>query len=87
MAKSKSNEVVIYLGPTIKNVVATGTVFNNGLPKNLVIAIEQCPPVNELIVPLSEIATSLKNIQNKKGSTYAFYRKVKSFFNSNQEEN
>ena len=35
MAKSKSNEVVIYLGPTIKNVVATGTVFNNGLPQNL----------------------------------------------------
>lgn len=87
MAKSKSNEVVIYLGPTIKNVVATGTVFNNGLTQAVVEAIDKCPAVDELIVPLSEIATSHNNISNKKGSTYAFYRKVKSFFNSNQEEN
>lgn len=87
MSKSKSNEVVIYLGPTIKNVVATGTVFNNGLTKAVVEAIAKCPAVDELIVPLSEIATSLNNISNKKGSTYAFYRKVKSFFNTNQEEN
>lgn len=49
-------------------------------------AIQNCPEINELLVPIDEIAITLKNIQSKKGSTYAFYRKVKSFFN-NQEEN
>ena len=55
MAKSKSNEVVIYLGPTIKNVVATGTVFNNGLTKAVVEAIDKCPAVDELIVPVVKV--------------------------------
>lgn len=49
-------------------------------------AIDKCPEIDELLVPIDEIAISLKNIQSKKGSTYAFYRKVKSFFNNNQEE-
>lgn len=47
--------------------------------------IDKCPEIDELLVPIDEIAISLKNIQSKKGSTYAFYRKVKSYFN-NQEE-
>lgn len=47
-------------------------------------AIDKCPEIDELLVPIDEIAISLKNIQSKKGSTYAFYRKVK--FNNNQEE-
>lgn len=50
-------------------------------------AIDKYPDINELLVPIDEIAITLKNIQSKKGSTYAFYRKVKSFFNNNQEEN
>lgn len=54
--KEQKKETVIYIGPTIKNVVATGTLYSNGLPNSLKKEMEKRPMVRSLIVPVGTLA-------------------------------
>lgn len=74
-------ESVMYVGPSIRGVIATATVFNNGFPEIVNRKIEECPSLTELFVPVSEVGAALKDIQNKEGAISVFYGKVVAHFN------
>ena len=65
-------ETVIYIGPSIRNVVTTGALYNNGLPDILKKEIESQPIIGSLIVPVSSLAAAKKELATQ-GSALAQY--------------
>ena len=49
-----TNKKVMYMGPTLRGVARSGSVFENGLPANLSKLAEKKPIIKNLIVPLAE---------------------------------
>lgn len=73
---SKTETVVVYVGPTIPGVANHNAVFNNGLPKGMQDAIEKEPAFKNLLVPVAQLAAATGDIANKRGATYVFYEKA-----------
>ena len=76
-------EAVIYLGPKIKGIVNTGTVFNNGPPDNLGQAVKEMPEIGELLIPLSQVVEARKKLSLSGSSLRIFYEKAKSYRKEN----
>lgn len=51
-------EPVAYLGPDLKNISISGTVYVGGLPDALQAKIQEVPAIKGLIVPISSLATT-----------------------------
>jgi hypothetical protein len=82
MSKSKvlrKKEPVIYLGPNIKAVVNTGTVFINGLPEHLTKAVKEMPEIGELLIPLSQVVEVRKKLSQPGSSLGIFYNKAQTY--------
>lgn len=58
-----TNKKVMYMGPTLRGVARSGSVFENGLPANLSKLAEKKPIIKNLIVPLAE--TTFGNISRE----------------------
>lgn len=56
MSESESKAILVYCGPSIKNIAREGTVYNGGLPEALVEYSETMPAVKNLIVPIEKYA-------------------------------
>lgn len=69
-------EKVMYMGPTLRGVVRNGTVFENGLPKNLLRLAEKRPVINNLIVPLNNIVEIDKAINTEGTAEAVSYGKI-----------
>jgi hypothetical protein len=69
-------EKVMYLGPTLRGVVRTGTVFEGGLPKNLSVLAEKKPIINNLIVPLADSVATKKAINTEGTAEAVAYDKI-----------
>lgn len=61
-AAKQDENVMIYCGPDIKGVVKSFTSFRT-IPPELKKAAEECPAVNNLIVPVSKIADTRKRLR------------------------
>ena len=57
----------VYAGPTIPKVVAHGTIYNNGLPKQLADEIQKCPAIASLIVEPERLSAA-RNASHVKDS-------------------
>lgn len=68
---------VIYIGPSIKNIVSTGTVYNNGIPKLLKEEIERQPVLKSLIIPIEKLADVQKDLHIPESAVSIIYKKVK----------
>lgn len=55
-------QTVIYLGPSLKNIVLTGTIFNNGLPPRLEAAKTEQPAIGELLIPIGQAVEARKQL-------------------------
>lgn len=75
--KEVKKETVVYIGPSIKNVVSTGTVYNNGLPARLAAEIEKQPAVRNLLVPVSRLAAVQRELSNPGSAVSLIYEKIK----------
>lgn len=75
--KEVNKETVVYIGPSIKNVVSTGTVYNNGLPARLAAEIEKQPAVKSLLVPVSRLAAVQGELSNQGSAVSLIYEKIK----------
>lgn len=75
----RKTEAVIYLGPNIKGIVNTGTVFNNGLPDNLRQAVKEIPEIGELLIPLSQVVKARKKLSLPGSSLRIFYENAKAY--------
>lgn len=67
---------VMYLGPSIKGVAATGTVYNNGLPKELEDEVGEQPFLKELLIPVGGIAEAQKALKDKGSALSIIYKKI-----------
>ena len=75
-SKEQKPKILIYVRPTIAGVASHGMVFNNGLSKELNAAMEKEPAFNGLVVPVTELAKAIKEIEREFGATYVLYNKV-----------
>lgn len=73
---TKQQETVIYIGPSIKNVVSTGTLYSNGLPEALKNEIAKRPLVASLVIPVSNLAAAQKELTVLGSALHTIYQKV-----------
>ena len=69
---AKTQETMVYAGPTILGVATHNQFFNNGLPDGLKTAMEKEPAIYNLVVPISNLA----DIASQSGASYVFYKKA-----------
>ncbi len=73
-------EPTMYIGPTIAGLLPTSTIFQEGvLPDYVKSKIEECPSIQELILPISEVSKAKNELAAGKGAVSIFYCKVQQF--------
>lgn len=73
---TKTNKVVVYIGPTIPGIATKNMVLNNGLTDSLKNIIAEIPVIEKLLVEPNNLASAINQINNKDGAIYTFYNKV-----------
>lgn len=69
---------VMYVGPSIVNVVQKSTVFKDGVyPKALKAFIKEHPYVKKLLVPIDSLKEAMKELAIEKSALSVIYNKVK----------
>lgn len=72
-----TEESVMYVGPSIVNMVQTSTVFKDGkLPEVLQKLLEDEPYMKKLFVPLSSLTEAIKELGREKSALSVIYTKV-----------
>lgn len=72
---------VMYVGPSIPNVVQSSTVFKDGvLPAAVQMYVESKPYVSRLLIPISELPKAIKELNVEKSALSVIYNKVKNEF-------
>ena len=69
---AKTQETMVYAGPTILGVATHNQFFNNGLKT----AMEKEPAIYNLVVPISNLAAVNADIASQSGAAYVFYKKA-----------
>ena len=70
-------QTVMYIGPSIPNVVQASTVFKDGvLSEALKKRVEEKPYMKKLLVPLAELPAAMKEL-NGSSALNSIYRRVK----------
>ena len=68
---------VIYIGPTIPNVVQASTIFKDGvLSATMQKCVEEKPYIKKLLVPMKELPAAMKELKGESAISN-IYRKVK----------
>lgn len=78
-AKQAAGKTVMYLGPSITGVAATGTVYNNGLTPQMQAAAEELPALNTLLVEIGGIVQARHDLRNKNSGISICYRKAEEY--------
>jgi hypothetical protein len=82
---AKKEETLMYIGPTIPNVVSKNTVFNNGLPDALEKKKEEMPVLAQLIVPVESLSEARKNLAKSNSAIGTCYQQVLSDLQKEKE--
>ncbi|MCI7419386.1 MAG: hypothetical protein MSS65_07250 [Clostridium sp.] len=77
---------VIYIGPTIRNVAVSGTIYNNGVPKKLKDMSERHPVIKKLIVAVEKLPDAAQELGTKGTVLYTCYDKVLALLNEKEKE-
>ena len=70
------NGVLIYVGPSLDQIVKNGASFRCGYPPRLTAFIKRYPFINELMVPSEQLAEAKKNIRSSESNLNTLYRKA-----------
>lgn len=73
---TETSEILIYVGPTIPNVISTNSIFNNGIPKQLQELISIKPYVSALLVPIEKLAQARVELRNPGSAFSVLYKKI-----------
>lgn len=73
---AEQKKTLVYIGPSIKNVVSTGTVYNNGLPAKVMQEIEKQPIIKSLVIPVDKLAAAQKELATQRSALAVIYGKV-----------
>lgn len=74
--KTKTGGSLVYCGPNIKGVARQYTVYSNGLPQPLKEAAAADKALAGLILPLAELPDAMKQIWQRDGRIYTYYKRV-----------
>lgn len=84
--KDAKKETRVYIGPSLRHVAVSGTIYNNGLPDALVKAKEKHPFMERLIVPIEELSDAKKEIENEGTALSVCYTKALSLYKEDKDE-
>ena len=70
-------QIMVYVGPSLKNIVQTGTAFRGGYPPKLEQEMRNRPYLSELMVPAENLAAARKELRKAGSSLNQLYQKVK----------
>lgn len=77
--ETKKTEQVIYVGPSIKNVVKQNTIYTNGLPVILEEKAKELPEIKKLVVPVSKLMEVREQLKQSGTAYNVFYSRVKEY--------
>lgn len=77
--KQAAGKTVMYLGPSLAGVAATGTVYNNGLTPQMQAAAEELPALNTLLVEIGGIVQARHDLRDKNSGISICYRKAEEY--------
>ncbi len=83
--KTSTPTTVMYIGPQIRGVVSSNTIFNNGLPEVLKKKAEEMPVIQSLIVPVKELARARREMQDETTAIGTCYKKLVSLLKEKRE--
>jgi hypothetical protein len=69
-------KAVAYLGPTIKGVAVSGTIYSAGLPEGLNEKIKEVPAIKGLLISVDKLAASSVAIQTEGTALNTLYKTV-----------
>lgn len=83
--QTRTNQSLIYLGPSITGVVRHATTFSNGiLSEALTMVCADTPAIRRLIVQLDEAPSLIKELNKKQSATANVYRFVAQKYNKQE---
>lgn len=74
-----AQETACYVGPSTLG-IASGTIYNAGLPPILEDAIKELPVIKNLVVPISQLAEANKALGIPGSAMNKFYSIAKDYF-------
>lgn len=74
--EAAASKTVIYIGPTIKNVVTANTLYSNGLPKALKEEMTRQKVLKKLVIPVEELADAQRQLATLGSALKTIYDKV-----------
>lgn len=74
--KNNTPGQMIYIGPAIRGVAQTGTVFRNGLPDSLKKTMKEAPVFNSLLIPVKELGKARIELRDGSSALAACYNKA-----------
>jgi hypothetical protein len=75
--KKAAEQNLMYIGPTIPNLIRHGIVYADGkLPQKIEDAITSYKPMRQLFVTIDEIPSAVKEIKLKTGALAIIYKNV-----------
>lgn len=74
--QQEEKKTMVYLGPEIPGVVAAGTVFKNGLTKELEEKIKELPAIKMLLVSVKDIVKVKKELMKETSAARICYKKI-----------
>lgn len=84
--KTNEKKTVIYMGPSIRHVAASGTIYNNGLPEVLEVFIAEHPVFGKLIVPVENITEAQKELTKSQSTLSVCFTEAQKVLNKKEEE-
>ena len=70
-------QIMVYVGPSLKNIVQTGAACKGGYPPKLKQEMKNRPYLSELMVPAENLAAARKELRRTGSSLNQLYQKAK----------
>lgn len=75
----QEEQILVYVGPTVKGVAEKNRIFNNGLSAELIEAGKREPAFLNLVVPVERLSAAQTEIESQSGALYAIYQKAAAY--------
>lgn len=70
-------QIMVYVGPSLKNIVQTGAAFKGGYPPKLKQEMRNRPYLSGLMIPTENLAAARKELRRAGSSLNQLYQKAK----------
>ncbi len=81
LRKAEEVKTLIYVGPSLPgHILPQYSTFTSGVPIHVKEEIKKCPFIQELIVPVTQLAEVNGNLTNKGSKDQIMYEKVSEFY-------